>query len=279
MTNVASNPTVSVVMATYNAEKYIRDAVESILGQTFSDFELTIVVDDSGDKTVEILKDYCRRDSRVKIIVNDKKLGFTQSLNEGIRQAKGRYIARMDSDDIAHSARFARQVDFLEQNQSVFIVGTYCYWINDNKEIIGQLLPLMNYKDMRENLLGKCVAVHSSIMVRRELFNKIGLYDPRTIVEDDLDLYARALKNSLEIANIPEYLMSRRWGGKTTSVSGELWVFRVRVKYLWSFPSLQNLFYTLVYGLCVLIPGPMRSAVHRWRNRGIFEKVNGSDKG
>jgi glycosyltransferase involved in cell wall biosynthesis len=259
-------------MTVYNGEKYIRDAVDSILGQTLSDFELIIIDDDSRDRTVEVLKDYSLRDSRVKIIVNDTNIGFTQSLNRGIWQARGRYIARMDGDDIVHPERFARQVNFLEQNESVFIVGTYCYWINDDKQVIGQLIPLTDYRDMKKNLLGKCIAVHSSIIVRRELFDRIGLYDPRPIVEDELDLYARALKKDLKIANIPEFLMWRRAGGKTLSVSGRVWTFRVRAKYLPSFFSLQNLFYTLAYGLMCISPSSVRWAVFRWRNQHILRK-------
>ena len=270
------NPTVSVLMTQYNGEKYIGDAIDSILGQTFTDFEFIIVDDDSKDRTVEIVNNYAQKDSRIKVIINKKNIGFTQSLNKGIEQSRSKYIARLDADDIAHPERLAKQVEFMEQNELVSIVGTYCYWIDQNKKVIGELVPLMNDKDMRKKIMGKCVAVHSSIMVRRALFDEVGLYDPRPVVEDDLDLYVRTLKKGLKIANIPEFLMWRRTGGRTIAKSGSLWPLRIRAKYLPSFFSLNNIFYTIVYGLMCVLPISMRWAVYRWSNREIVKKVNSS---
>lgn len=269
MSKLEHSPTVSVLMTEYNGEECISDAVESILGQTFSDFEFIIVDDDSKDRTVEIVNNYAQKDSRIKVIVNEKNMGFTQSLNKGIEQSRSKYIARMDADDIAHPDRLARQVEFMQQNESVSIVGTYCYWINDDKKIIGELIPLLSDKDMRKKLLGKCVAVHSSIMVRRTLFDEIGLYDPHPIVEDELDLYARALKNGLKIANIPEFLMWRRTGGITIAKAGSLWPFKIRAKYLPSFFSLNNVFYTMVYGLMCVLPESLRRSIFRLTNRRL----------
>ena len=276
MSKLEHSPTVSVLITAYNGEEYIGDAIESILGQTFADFELIIVDDDSKDRTVEIANSYAQKDSRLKVIINKKNIGFTQSLNKGIEQSRGEYIARIDADDIAHPERLARQVEFMEQNESVSVVGTYCHWIDHDKKVIGELIPLMNEKDMRKKILGKCVAVHSSIMVRQALFDKIGLYDPRPVVEDELDLYARALKNGLKIANIPEFLMWRRTGGITIAKTGSLWPLRIRAKYLPSFFSLNNVFYTMVYGLLCILPESLRQAIYQWRNRDIFKKVNGS---
>jgi len=115
-------PLVSVVMAVYNGEPYLQYALDSILGQTFRDFELIVIDDASTDRTDEILSGY--DDPRIIIISNETNLGQTVSLNKGITIASGKYIARHDADDISHLDRFQSQVDFLNQNPRIGLLGT-----------------------------------------------------------------------------------------------------------------------------------------------------------
>ncbi|MBZ0310357.1 MAG: glycosyltransferase, partial [Anaerolineae bacterium] len=132
-------PEISVVMSVYNGEAYLKQAVESILNQTFPDFEFIILNDCSIDRTANILQDYAERDSRIKILHNEQNLGLTASLNRGLRAAQGAYIARQDADDISLPTRFAEQVHFLNQNPDVVLVSGNIEQINAAGQVIGHL--------------------------------------------------------------------------------------------------------------------------------------------
>jgi len=115
-------PAVSVVMPVYNGEKYLRESIDSILNQTYTDYEFIIVNDGSNDKTEEIILSY--NDNRIRYIKNEKNLQIVKSLNRGIELAKGRYIARMDADDISLPRRFEKQITFMENNLEIGVCGT-----------------------------------------------------------------------------------------------------------------------------------------------------------
>ena len=108
-----NNPAISVIMTAYNTEKYIKEAIESILNQTFKDFEFIIVDDGSTDNTRLIIEEYAKKDRRIKILYNKKNLGIVKSLNKAIAIAKGKYIARMDSDDVSKLNRLEKQFVFM----------------------------------------------------------------------------------------------------------------------------------------------------------------------
>jgi len=114
---------VSIVMSVYNAQKYLDEAIESILNQTYSNFEFIIINDGSTDKSLEIIENYAKKDSRI-IVINRENKGLIYSLNEGIRKANGKYIARMDADDISLPQRLEKQVEFMEKNKNIGICGT-----------------------------------------------------------------------------------------------------------------------------------------------------------
>ena len=128
-------PKVSVIMGVHNGEKTLSRAIDSILNQTFSDFELIICDDFSTDATYKIMKSYALKDNRIIILKNERNLGLAASLNKCINISKGEYIARMDDDDISYSERFCRQVDFLDHNHKYAFVSSIvdCY---DGKEIV-----------------------------------------------------------------------------------------------------------------------------------------------
>src|SRR4051812_26679567 len=126
---MAASPTVSVLMAVYNGEQYLREAVNSILSQTFKDFEFIIIDDGSTDRSPELLASYARADSRVKLISRPNK-GLTKSLNEGLHAARGEFVARMDGDDISLPERFERQVSYLREHPEVVLVGSRVEFID-----------------------------------------------------------------------------------------------------------------------------------------------------
>ena len=139
----------SVIMPVFNEEKYIAQAIDSIICQTYSNFEFIIINDGSSDSSIDIIKSY--NDKRIRVIDNGKNIGISQSLNKGINISQGEYIARMDANDIATQNRFEMQINYLENNE-VTLVGTHHDIINENSVVIGHAsqryfhyLPLLNY--------------------------------------------------------------------------------------------------------------------------------------
>ena len=132
------NPLVSVITPVYNREKYLVRCIESILSQTYENFEFIIVDDNSSDLTVNIIKDYISQDSRIKFLENDKNLGATLSFNRGLDFCQGKYVARMDSDDISLSDRFKKQVEVFESWSDLEVLGAGAIFINEGGNIIGK---------------------------------------------------------------------------------------------------------------------------------------------
>ena len=160
-----SEPVISVIMPVYNAETYVEEAIKSILNQTFEDFEFLIINDGSEDNSLSIINNYASKDNRIKIISREKK-GLVFSLNEGIKLAKGKYIARMDADDISVPERFKKQISYLERNSDVDICGT---WI----ETFGRSMEVLKYPvqhdDIKVALLFAFGLAHPSIMAKKTL--------------------------------------------------------------------------------------------------------------
>lgn len=185
---ILKQPKITVLMPVYNCELYIREAVDSILNQTYTDFEFLIIDDASSDETVKILKSYC--DPRIQIIEKQINTGYTNSLNQGLKLAKGEYIARMDGDDISLPERFAKQVSLLDRNPEVIMCGTSYSIIGVNDVF---LLP-ESHQEIKVNLLaGNCI-VHPSVMLRNNMIvaNNI-IYDQQMEPAEDYDLWVRLL--------------------------------------------------------------------------------------
>ncbi|MGB1216791.1 MAG: glycosyltransferase family 2 protein, partial [Saprospiraceae bacterium] len=135
-------PIVSVIMPVYNGGTYLHTAIQSILHQKFSDFEFIIINDGSSDNSLEIIESF--EDKRIKCISFEQNQGIVAALNKGVESSKGKYIARMDADDISHPERLGKQVDFLEKRTEIGIVGTgaFIFSINKNNKIKGHSYPL-----------------------------------------------------------------------------------------------------------------------------------------
>ena len=209
------NPKVTVLMSVYNGEEYLREAVDSILAQTFKDFKFVIVNDGSTDKTAEILKSY--KDVRIKIVNNEKNIGLTKSLNKGLMIAKSRYIARQDADDISMPERLEKELKFLGKNKNVALVGTDYFLINEKDKIIGKINCLIESKDLKEKLLKGNQFGHGSVMFRKECVEKIGIYREEFKYAQDYDFYLRIAEVN-DVANISELLYKWRINIKSVSV-------------------------------------------------------------
>ncbi len=207
-------PKVTVLMSVYNGEKYLREAIDSILSQTFKDFEFLILNDGSTDKTAEILKSY--QDPRIKIINNEKNIGLTKSLNKGLKIAKGNYIARQDADDISLPTRFEEELKFLKKNSNVALVGTDYFLINEKDKIINTINCLTENRKLKEKLLEGNQFAHGSIIFKKECIEKIGMYREEFKFAQDFDFTLR-ITEEFDVANIPKSLY--KWRINIDSVS------------------------------------------------------------
>jgi len=203
MSSTRQNPKVTVLMSVYNGEKYLREAIESILNQTFKDFEFLIINDGSTDRTAEILQSY--DDPRIKIINNEKNIGLTKSLNKGLKMARGEYIARMDADDISMPERLEKEVDFLETHRDYAVVGTFVKILNEHSGVIRLLDRPVEYAQIREFFRRDNCIAHGSAMIRKNCILDVGFYDESMERSQDYDLWLR-LSEKYRLANIPEYL-------------------------------------------------------------------------
>ena len=193
---------ISVLMPVYNTkEEYLRASIESILNQTFTDFEFIIVNDGSTHNAEEVILSY--KDNRIKYVKQENQ-GIVGALNNAWSKASGKYIARMDSDDIAYPERFAKQIKFLEENPEYSLVGSWAKIIPSNNVIkLPQDIKVMD-------LLADCMFIHPSIMFNKADFEKFNLqYETGFEYAEDYCLYARAVKY-LKMTNLQEVLLDYR---------------------------------------------------------------------
>ena len=197
-------PKVTVLMPVYNCELYIQEAVESILNQTYTDFEFLIIDDASTDKTVSIIKTY--NDSRIQLIEKPVNTGHTSSLNYGLTIAKGKYIARMDGDDISLPERFEKQLAYMESNEDTVVCGTALSLIGEDncrKVVVG-------HEDIKIKLLEGNSIAHPSVFLRKEtLVNNSVFYDTLMEPAEDYDLWVR-LSTFGKLHNLEDCLLKYR---------------------------------------------------------------------
>ena len=211
------NPKVTVLMSVYNGEKYLSEAVDSILAQTYRNFEFLIVDDGSSDGSSEILAVYAELDSRIRVVRNDENIGLTRSLNKGLSLASGEYIARMDADDVAYPTRLACQTEYLDNNPGITVVGSGIEIIDENSQVIGRRLPKDDSVFLKNNLILKnSVFAHSSVVFRREVVVRAGGYDENFRYAQDYDLWSR-LAEKYELGTIEEAMM--KWRSISSNIS------------------------------------------------------------
>jgi len=201
------NPKITVLMSVYNDEKFIRESVDSILNQTYKDFEFLIINDGSTDRTEQILNSY--KDPRIRIIDNEKNIGLTRSLNKGLKVAKGEYIARMDGDDISLPERLEKQLTFLENNTKIVLLGNWIEIIDGYGNGKGITRYPTSHCIISWIFLFKTCLAHATVMYRRKEVQNIGAYNNRLYFTQDYDLWVRLSKIG-KISQIPEVLMKVR---------------------------------------------------------------------
>lgn len=205
------SPRISVALSVYNGERFLPAAVESVLAQTFADFELLILDDGSRDSTPDLVMSYAARDSRIRPIIRENR-GLVASLNQLLAEARAPLVARMDADDICAPERFAQQLAFLDAHPEVGVLGTWTEDIDETGGVHPVAAP--DHPVTHEDFLvaveqGLPLLCHPAVMYRRDIVLSVGGYHAAFRHCEDLDLWLR-LATVTRIANLPERLLRYR---------------------------------------------------------------------
>lgn len=203
-----TTPKVSVVMGVYNGAKFLREAVESVLGQTFGDFEFLITDDGSTDQSADILRQFS--DPRIKVHTNAQNEGLTRCLIRGLSQARGKYIARMDADDISYPTRFQKQAEFLEAHPDHAVVGTRCHYLDSEGKARAISGHLCTSDELGRDVWRRCPIAHGSAMFSRKYIMACGGYRELFRYAQDYDLWLRVMER-YRAANLPDPLYGLRY--------------------------------------------------------------------
>lgn len=261
------NPKVSVLMPNYNCEKYIWEAIESILSQTFSDFEFIIIDDCSTDNSWKIIQEYVKKDKRIIAMRNEENLKICKTLNRWIEIAKWEYIARMDSDDISMKNRFQLQVDFLELHPEVWILWGTMEIMDEIWKVYSKREYNLTDEEIRKKIFRYSPFCHPVIMIRKNILKQSGLYDEKLVYSEDYDLYFRIGKYS-KFANISNTLIKYRmfsWNTTTKKLKemerGTIYIRKKAEKEYWYNMTLRDKLYNLLQKISIYV---MPSRVKIW---------------
>jgi len=265
---------ISVLMCVYNGDVFLAAALESILSQTFTDFELIIVDDASTDKTSQILAEYAQNDSRVKLLKNTKNLGLTKSLNIGLKAAQGKYIARMDADDIAKPERFMTQYWFMEEHPTLAAIGSFVDVIDEFGKTLGEKKLAVSYEDIKSNMLFNNQFIHSTLFFRIDILKENGGYNEDFKKSQDYDLMLR-LCSKYPVANLTEKLVLFRLHGNSLSwINTDQQKYALYARWLairqYGFPFVLGLYHIVVRLLWFLVPKKLKMRYHKKKMAQLY---------
>jgi len=270
-------PKVSVIMPFYNCEKYLDKAISSILNQTFQDFEFIIINDASSDRSDEIVKKYLT-DKKIVYIKNRERKGIVYNLNKGIEIAKADIIARMDGDDISEPQRLEVQYQFLQRNPNIPLVGCFAKLINEKGEICGRKIKPITHKEIKKDILIYSPFIHPTIMIRKDVFKKVGFYRESYIWCEDIDLWYRIVFSGFEVANTPQYLYQYRITDNSVVIKYARQIalknFRLRKETIKRFklkPSLKEYFFMYLHLLLgFTLTGKQKTRLESWYKKLFY---------
>ncbi|MFS0788255.1 glycosyltransferase [Shouchella sp. 1P09AA] len=202
-------PKVTILMSVYNDKKHLVECIESVLNQSYSDFLFLIYDDASTDGSKEILQYYATKDKRIELVLNIENKGLSYNLAEGVLKTESKWIARMDADDIAFKDRLKEQLNYIELNPHIDIVGSYVIDIDNNGEEI-ELRKVPSTHEKISKLIWTCPFIHPSVLFKVEAIKRAGSYDANLRRRQDYDLWFRCLKTNLRFANIEKPLVYYR---------------------------------------------------------------------
>ena len=246
---------VSVVMSAYNCEKFLVESLDSLLQQSFSNFELILFDDGSNDNTRNIITEYAGKDIRIIPVFNDQNMGLTANLNRGIKLSKGTYIARMDADDISLPERFEKQIRFLDNHPDIDLLGTGSIDIDE----FGNETQLRTVPEKHKeiiNLLPKANPMtHSSVMFRKISFEKINFYNESYRTTQDYEMWFRAAGSGLKFHNLTEVLLKYRMDDNYASRKSFMYrLYDCKLRLL-SFKFIKLPYYKYYYAFIPIILG------------------------
>jgi glycosyltransferase involved in cell wall biosynthesis len=271
-------PLISVVMPVYNNAQDVGLAIQSILDQTFNNFEFIIVDDGSSDGTLSVLRAYARCDSRIKIYTNKKNQQIARSLNRGVFLASTDIIARMDADDISFPERLAKQYQFLKKHPKVGVVGANMLIMDKSGQIISKREYPQDSKRLKEIIFRYSPFAHPAVCFRKRVFEEFGGYDSSKVPCEDIDLWFR-IGTRYDFANIPEFLLKYRLIIRSNSHRSlkhlELLGLQIKLDAIRNFgyrPSFSDLIYNLCqYATLWFMPPYLRIQTYDFlRSRGII---------
>lgn len=227
-------PDVSVIMSVYNGEEYLVEAIESVRNQTFKNWELIVINDCSTDSTAEILADFASKDERIKVHPNEVNLKLPSSLNKAISLCNGKYIARMDADDICLQERLEKQYKFMEENPDVALSSCRFMTVKNGVYASGGAGGRCDFGALRAMLLVANPILHPGVIAKAEVMKKFN-YDPSNTCTEDLELWTRMVMGNQKIQIIPECLLIYRLHDKqitsTTRERQHTEVLRIQEKH------------------------------------------------
>ena len=237
--NRPRNPAISIIMSVYNGESLLGRSIESILSQSFSDFEFIIINDGSTDSSLEVMLKYGKSDDRL-VVIDQTNIGLTKSLNRGIRFSRGNYIARMDVDDISYKQRLEKQYEFLERNKDFVLVGGQRVIRDEiNNAYYRDTLPITP-AEIRKVAVARNPFFHSLVMFRKDVLISVGTYNEKYRYVQDYELWSRII-HKYNSANLSEVLGEKLINGQTIS-------FRNDIKFRRNYCSLMARFQIIKRG-------------------------------
>jgi glycosyltransferase involved in cell wall biosynthesis len=222
-----ANPRIDVIMSVYNGEKYLREAIESVLEQTYTNFKFIIVDDGSDDSSFDIINSFA--DERIEVCKNERTEGLTKSLNKALKVAEGKYIARQDADDTSLPSRLECQVDFLEEHTEVDVLGTGIILIDEEGNRIGERTAQPS--PSRQIFLERNELFHGSAVIRRDALDAVGRYNELFKYSQDYELWLKLAKeHNVRNLQIPLYASRIHRSSVSLKKTREQFLFEVAAR-------------------------------------------------
>lgn len=255
-----TKPKVSVLMAAYNAENYIESTIESVLNQTYKNFEFIIVNDNSTDRTLDLINKYSKKDNRIIVINLKKNLGPSLAANIGLKSVNGTYLFRVDADDVSVSTRLEKQVEFLNANPETSMLGGQCKLINSEGQFIGYKRFPQNHLSIYNSLFSRNPIQHPSCVINLKNMSKlVMLHDGKSVLAHDLELVFLASRYG-QLANLNDFILYYRQYPGSFSLSNPKKTFlstlTVRIESIFKYghtPSIKGILTTLIQAVFITI--------------------------
>lgn len=210
-----NNPIVTILMPVYNGALYLREAMDSIFAQSFTEFELLVINDGSTDNTLAILQSY--NDERLRIITQ-QNAGVSAALNRGLLEAKGYFIARVDSDDVCATNRLEKQIQFLKTHEDYVLIGSDADYMDKDGEFVFYYQNTgHNNEEIQQRYMEHCPFIHSTVIFVKSIVLQLGGYDTNAHLFEDYFLWIKLIKLG-KVANLPEPLMNIRFNPESVTI-------------------------------------------------------------